>query len=55
MSAPDNDAPPGVRGGAAFLSGSLMAGEVAAPSVGSPGMNGFIMKDTVIIRTGGAW
>src|SRR4051812_21281416 len=39
-----------VRGGASFLSGSLTAAEVAAPSLDTPGMNGFIMKDTVIIR-----
>jgi anti-sigma factor RsiW len=42
-----------VRAGALFLSGSLTAGEVAAPSVGSPGTNGFIMKDTIIVRTSG--
>ena len=42
-----------VRGGASFLSGALTAREVAAPSVGTPGTNGFIMKDTIIIRTGG--
>jgi hypothetical protein len=38
-----------VHGGAQFLSGSLTAGERAAPSFASPRMNGFIMKDTVII------
>jgi hypothetical protein len=42
-----------VRAGALFLTGSLTADEVAAPSVGTPGTNGFIMRDTVIIRTGG--
>ena len=31
----------------------LTAGEVAAPSLGTPGTNGFIMRDTIIIRTGG--
>jgi len=41
------------RAAALFLGGALTAGEVAAPSVGTPGTNGFIMKDTIIIRTGG--
>ena len=42
-----------VRAGALFLSGSLTAEEVATPSVGTPDTNGFIMRDTIILRTGG--
>ena len=42
-----------VRGGAPFLSGSLTTGEAASPVVDPRGGNGFIMRDTVIIRTGG--
>ena len=44
-----------VSGGAAFLSGSLTAQQSAAVWVdnGSGNQNGFIMQDTVIIRTGG--
>jgi len=39
--------------GAPFLSGALTAQEVASPSVDTAGKGGFIMKDTIIIRTGG--
>ena len=39
--------------GAPFLSGALTAEEVASPSVDTVGKGGFIMKDTIVIRTGG--
>ena len=39
--------------GAPFLSGALTAEEAASPSVDTVGQGGFIMKDTIIIRTGG--
>jgi hypothetical protein len=44
-----------VRGGAELLKGSLTDREVATPSLnpGSSNGNGFIMRDTIIIRTGG--
>ena len=50
---PVQSQPADVGGGASFLSGSLTAGTAAVPSLDMPGQNGFIMKDTIIIRTGG--
>jgi hypothetical protein len=41
-----------ITGGAGFLSGSLTAQQKATPWVDTGNQNGFIMKDTIIIRTG---
>jgi hypothetical protein len=42
-----------VIGGAGFLSGSLTTQELAAPRVDTDaGAQGFIMKDSIIVRTG---
>ena len=44
----------GVTGGAGFLNGSLTSQEAPTPWVNNGGANpdGFIMKDSVIVRTG---
>lgn len=43
-----------VTGGAAFLSGSLTTQQVAAARVDTDvGAQGFIMKDSIIVRTSG--
>jgi len=40
-----------VMGGAGFLSGSLTTQQIAAAHVDTVGAEGFIMKDSVIVRT----
>ena len=42
-----------IKGGTSFLTGSLTSQHGAASWVNGDRENGFIMKDTIIIRTGG--
>jgi hypothetical protein len=50
----DDEELEGVSGGTGFLDGSLMAEGDATPWVGAGtgSHNGFIMKDSIIVRTG---